>query len=89
MAFRYAKFGVPEFGIPQLPVQQMELQPEEIVPPPKAKEKKTKRKPKYDVSSEEEETLFDWVIDNKPSTNKLRKLLRNHIEELIDLNDEK
>jgi hypothetical protein len=48
---------------------------------------KTKSKVKYeDISSDEEDNFYEWVINNNPSINKFRKVLKKHIEELEDNN---
>ncbi len=36
---------------------------------------------------EVEETIFDKIINDKPSTKKLREILKEHIEELEEIND--
>lgn len=36
---------------------------------------------------EVEETIFDKIINDKPSTKKLREILKDHIEELEEIND--
>lgn len=86
MAFRYSKFNQSIFQQTSVP----DIAEPEYVPTKKIEKKtpKPQKKSKFvDVSSDEEETIFDWVIDNKPSTNKFRKLLKNHIEEIIEIND--
>ena len=42
---------------------------------------KTKNNKKYEVSSEEDDDMFDYIIENKPNTGKLRKLIRQYIDE--------
>lgn len=45
---------------------------------------KPKKSKKYEVSSEEDDNIFDYIIETKPNNGKLRKIIRKYIEENHD-----
>lgn len=51
-----------------------------VQPEPKSPEIVKKNK-KYELSSEEDDNMFDFIIDNKPNNGKMRKLIRQYIDE--------
>ncbi len=71
MSFRFEKFNNEKFMMSQRALRHSEP------PPPPVKKQVV-------VEESEDENIFEYIIENKPSTSKLRKILRDYINELED-----
>ena len=68
MSFRFDKFNNEKYLMNQRAMRQSEP------PPPPTKKQVV-------VEESDSEDIFEYIIENKPSTSKLRKILREHITE--------
>lgn len=85
MAFRLERFYQTQ-GIKQQqqPIIQQPIINDSI---PNTDRPKVIKSNKSKIDEEYEETIFDKIINDKPSTKKLREILKDHIEELEEIND--